>query len=430
MSRHRTQIKNLHFHADQRRLLTFSSSAITIDAVRSELTLRNTVNSIGRTGYNTDDDHTVTTEPWVVNKLVSWRYIQFIFDTPTDDDGNEVTGIYLRLVGSSGARWWNGTEWEAPGADEWSTMEDVCNNISSWTDKTLGFVINLRTTDARYTPTLRHIKVAYKVDLPSFINDWILSSLIPALREEVQLFSEYVIEAHGGLAYTMSDYPLEASVDISDIVEAYDHANDPDHETNLFSSFASGVLTLSDVVPAGSPLWIRTRLQPTVAKTTNQDYDEIEGPFNVIIDEVREDDMGAAHADDGVINIYSDPPTGVIVPAPRRVNINLGISVTAPTAVDLGRLQDAVHGFFHRNRVLTSYATGDQVSMRPMSGNDDSSTSPNLSDLQQARMLAIMENAYKFLGEPNEEPYVVTNFAIRFINANTGASDTIDIPEE
>jgi hypothetical protein len=439
MSGTRYHMKCQEFSRNDQRSLTLSAYAnIGIDVAKGVLTLREVYNQIGQSGFDVDTDNVAETEAWVVNKLFAWTHIQFMFSTPTDEDGNQVTSIRVRLKGASGARWWNGGSWVAPGVTDWNTMEEVVTNFAEWTGSTLGFFINLVTTDNRYTPTLTAIKVAFQVDLPSYIGDWIISSLIPEMKDQIVLYSDYTIESNGGSSYILANYPLEAGVDIQDVVAVYDHTADPSHTTDLLDSYASGVLALTSAPLAGNAVWLRVSLAPLIAHTTNQDYTELDSAFAVLIDEVREEDAGEAGASDGVINIYSDPPAGVILPAPRRVHINLGISVTGPTAIDLVRLQDAVHEFFHKNRVLTSYATGDKVTMRPVTGFDDSPTSMNLSDLQMARMAARLENAYKYLGDAKVagdpaypgEGYGVGQVNLTFVNAATGATDSIVISED
>jgi len=383
------------------RLKLSDPSKIGVDARNACLALRLVSDGIGGAWYSTDGDiyaETWTTQP---GALVGWVQIQLIFAEPKDDNRNAVTEVKLRLTNGSVHKYWNGSAWVASGVSNWNTVQEVSENISSWNDPKLGFVLNLHTTDRRYTPAVSKVRMVLDVDLPSFMEDWIYRSLIAQMASDIIVATDYVIESPGGTDIDLAAFPLEGSWNIVDAEGAWDYTDDPGRDTNLFSSYTSGHITLSSPIDAGHRVWIRLLYKPVIAVTTSQDYTELDASPSILFETIEVQDLGRAALSDYVMDIYADPPTAVILSAPRRARILFNLVVTAPTAVDLMRLTESVAAFLDGHPVLTSFATDDRASL-VVTSPFTSSTSPNLADLQSAGMSFNLENIYQWL-QPAQE---------------------------
>ncbi len=430
----RKLLKVWDFDADMPAQLTYSSTAnITVDARRSLLTLKQSyAPGTGRSAYPTAADIFVILPLFEATALQTLEMVQVIGDTPKNprlaEADQEVTSTPMRLHDGADHYWYSGAAWVVAGAGDWNTAEELSNNIGSWDlDTPFALVVGLLTSDGAFTPTVSQVKLLYSVELVSFLNDWVYSTLIALMVSDIRPQSDLITEATGGTSLALADLELIGAWDITAIDGVYNEDTDPKHRSNLYSSYntATKVITLGSSPTAGARLLVRYRYAPQVAVQTSQDYTEVASSPSLVFETIEELDQGDAATGDHIVDVYSLPPAAVILPAPRRVNLNFSLLASAPSGVDLDRLTEAVGAFLESNRLITSEATGITRSLRPQEPFSRRSE-PSLSDLHTASVSFTIENVYIWHGDATE----ATGVGALNVGFQVGATtDTVIIEE-
>lgn len=324
-------------------------------------------------------------------KLVSYVSLEVDALEPTDDDGNADTAIQARVHNGTSQFYWDGAAWAAAGSGDWNSIQEVSDNLASWTGE-LGLVFNLTTVDKRLTPYLSGFKILYTVDIVSYREDWLYDVVVKQLADGVRPLTDYIVvqDNTGDTSVVLLD-----GWTITDLDAVWDHTDDPDHASDLLDSFdaVNGVATLISSVPAGHKLFIRARYAPTCAINTSPDYSELGSSPSITISNISVDDRGELGTSEYVMDKYTTPPTAVILPAPRRQNINMDIELNAALGIDMERLTEAMGEFINNHQVLTSAATGQQATFR-MTSDLETDNAPNFSEERASRMSVVLENIH------------------------------------
>lgn len=269
--------KLFEFKEERRSLLTFSdASKIRLNPQTNQLELR--VQSYKRaTGapiYSTDTDLTVTT--WTTNPLSIKQWRGFAA-TPRPTLQPAGASVRYKLNDGTNDLYWNGSVWVTAGAADWNDEATVAANIGTFpvTSKTLGFVINLVTTDSAVTPTLKQLCLLMDCEIDYF-KSLVADSLIVSLRQGNRLLIDYTYDSPGGTTLDLRD--LETAYNIVDVDAVYDHTNDPDHATDLLNSYNVTTKSsfLSSAIERGNTVWFRLEIEPEVyLEWGSQDYTEV-----------------------------------------------------------------------------------------------------------------------------------------------------------
>lgn len=349
----------------------------------------------GATGswYPLDLDIWVRTGTITPGKVVTWLKLEVAAKTPLDLDGVAATSVKGRLHDGTSQYWWNGSGWTVvvSTSTSWNTLQELSDNIGSWTHAGLGIVLNLATTDRTLTPTVSGIKVLYTVRIGSFKEDWVYDTLVAQLASQIRPSTDYILSSDGGdqIATALAGWT------IADVNAVWNHTADPDHLVDLLDSFDSttGVVTLTAPIEAGAKVFISARYVPVVAVNTSPDFQEQAASPAITITNIQLNDLGEAGSADYVMDRFTTPPTAAILPAPRRYHLDFTIQVDAPLAIDLDRITEEVSAFVHNNQVLVSGATGLKTTLR-MVQDFNSSTEPTFEETHTANMAIRMENVY------------------------------------
>lgn len=405
-------------------------------AVSLKLGLRN-----GRVEYATGSGIYVKVAPFVVPRAVAWQLLQVVAVEPVDpsQDPREVTDVRARLWDGSTEFWFTAGAWTAvtTPATQWNTIEEVNANLGEWDPADpIGLVFELSTTDARFSPSLSAFRLLYSVDLVSPLNDWIYGAVVQGIKDNVRPLSDVIHTSDGT---TSIDFGLiadgfEEGLTVGTVDAVWNEDEDPEHRNDLLSSYNSGTrfITLSTAPPSGDRLLIRFSYVPAVALDTNQDYDELARTPTITLDRVTVVNMGEAPEDDYIMNVFTNPPMGVRIPAPRRVNISFSVLLSTMLSVDLHRLAEELTRYLASNRVLSSPTTGERATLRITDTFDDQ-RSPGLSDLKAGSMAFSLENVYLHsrpavaAGEAGgESAYGISRTGVNFIVATDSASEDLD----
>jgi hypothetical protein len=348
--------------------------------------------------YAVGPGYRATVPVFDVPGVKSWQFAQFDTIEPTDSlqVPAEITDVRARLHDGLTEYVWGGSSWD-PVADpdvDWNTLAEVSTNLPSWDPSVqLGFVFELSTTDKRYTPALEGFRVLYEIDLPSELNDWIFGTLITDLRAIRPTKDLHVVsDGTTSIAFGVVVSKLEDGWEFRDVVGVF---ADQYRRTNLLQSYDSGTktITLSSAPATSTVLTIRVEYAPQVAVTTDPDFIETAASPAIAFDTIDVIDHGEASQDDGIVNRFVDPPTAVILPARRHVDIDITATITAPLTVDLHRLIENVDAWFAERRVVRSHMTGELATLRISDPLDAPQDVPR-SGLRSATMRFRLENVY------------------------------------
>jgi hypothetical protein len=260
--------------------------------------------------------------------------------------------IFQALVANE--LYWDGGAWSAAGPGDWSTEAEVVANIAAFpmATQSIQVIINLSTTDPKYTPEVDWVKLLYNSDL-EWQEDYIAESMMPELREQLRPIAEYA-EDLVAASTTVDLSVIETPYDITDVDSAYNLTSDPQKLTDIASSYDTGtkVLTLTGSQPLGERILVRFKYRPVVALMTSQDYSEFAKVPAVILDDVELFGHHSIEPGDHVID--KGTGDGYRLAHGYQADIDLQIRCIADKSKDQHRLADELKRFFATNQQLRS----------------------------------------------------------------------------
>ncbi len=273
-----------------------------------------------------------------------------------DDLGQPLTGAQYRLDDGINEHYWDGSAWAVAAPGDWSSESEVAENIAAFdatAERKLRVVINISTTDARFTPKVVAIKVLYEAVI-DFQEDILYRSLIPLIRSKMSPVSRFVITmSTTSNTLLLADANLETGYKVTGIDSVFDYTTDPNRLNDLFQSFDGTTITLSAPVSAGNAVWVRFIYEPLVAMKTSQDFVEADRVPAIILDSVRLlNAREAPSGDDSVVN--KTQATGVLVPTPQQGDLEVTLKGMADKGVDEQRLSEEINAFFLNTPYVTS----------------------------------------------------------------------------
>jgi len=327
-------------------------------------------------------------ETWVSNPKSVKQWLGFDVEVlHTKIDTVQVTSLGFKISDGTTVRYWSGAAWVVAGASDWNTEEEIAANIDTYpvSERKLGVVINLKTTNKLATPKVKAIKVLYSSDV-EFQEDILYRSLVPALRAGVRPRGRLIFEALTTTdTFDLDDLGIETPYNIVDVDAAFNHTDDPNHLNDLLSSYNPNtkVVTLTASVAAGKDVWIDFLWEPEVAVTTSQDYSEVEKVPSLVLDDINLVDASVRGQPDGVVNRADG--TAVTVPAPLVGDLEILAHLITDKGVDLQRFATELKRFFENNPLLTSVGTDEEYRLWVLD-EFDMTTAANRGDLHTGRL--------------------------------------------
>jgi hypothetical protein len=319
---------------------------------------------------NSDGRYPLTADLYVKSRLTNPRQVRrwIGFEANVvharDNLGADITGALFRLDDGTSEFFYSSGAWIAAGASDWNTEQEIADNIATFdvlaSDRKLRVVVNLSTTDARYTPQLVWVKVLYESAV-DFQDDVIYRSLVPMLKAQIRPISQVVVKMPAtGTTLNKSAFLIETGYALTGIDAVFDFTAFPEEARacvapNLLSSYdgGTGVLTLTTSVAQDNELWIRFVYAPPIAVTTSQDYIEAEKLPSIVLTEIAALDMvEVPDGEDKVANRVAG--TAVILPSPQQGDLEIVLLGMTEKGVDHQRLLEEVNAFFARNPLLVA----------------------------------------------------------------------------
>jgi len=401
-------VKEFSFEEQNRSRLTFSDSGkIRLDPKDGKLKLKvqSYNKATGAAEYPTDDDLTVTT--WLTNPLALKQWLGFDVE-PLPAEQPAGASVRYRLNDGTDDRYWDGGAWSVASlSTHWNTQAEVSTNISTFpvTSKSLALVINLLTTDDSVTPTVEKINILMQCDL-DYIRSLVSDAILTSLRDGIQPSLDFALLSVGGSVVSLLD--MQTRYNIAAIEAVYNHTQDPDHTTDLLSSYdADGkAIRLTAEVPRGESIWVDFKVEPEVhLNWSSQDYVEVESLPAVVVDNF--DLTGnQVFATQIVRNIATNQAT--VRRFPFRLRLEFEVLLLAENNQTLLAMMDkalehqAANTRFHWPAVdeYLSCSCPSLGLFRPK---------PNLSDKHEARYTLTLHNIYLWLC-PEDTTYLVQRF--------------------
>lgn len=334
-------------------------------------------------------------------------FIQHAFDglVPITSDG-------FRLHDGTNQYWWDSAAWVVNTTD-WNTEAEVAANISTFpaTARKLRVVVKLRTGDARVTPRLSAIKVAWKGLIPSYLEDIIYRSLVPAFRG-IRYITDFVskVPMPGGFSLNVGSALTAAGIPFNavDVDSIFDHTADPEHVVNKLASYnpVTKMATLSSSIPVGNTAFIKVLVEPEVAvEQTSQDFVEVEKAPALVITDMNAVDSSPLSQDDGVVNKATG--AAIRIQAPYRFDLRFTMIALAPGATDLMRFTESIVGFVENSPTLHSPALDKRYRLW-LVNEFTSQTRPNRAELHSAQATFVIKDVLAFTKPAKTETAVMS----------------------
>ncbi len=335
----------------------------------------------------------------------AWRGFYAEVTTPTG------TSIEYKLNDGTNDYWWDGGAWAVAGASEWSPEADIAANISTFPPGQLIVVANLVTTDATVTPSIEYYHVGYSAQVV-FLEQWVYRTLVPLLRDNLRPPANYAIPI-GATTSTidLDSYPLDTAFHITGIDSVYNHTDDDDHFTDLYSSYDSGtnVITLSAPIAAGKVAWINFLYEPLVAVVASVDYAELSRLPAITIENIRITAQHEIGHKTGLVNKATGAT--LIYETPWQCELKGDIVISAPRSLDEMGLSEEVLAYLNDNQTITIAGTGEQVDWTLDGSPYDRDGGANLSDIRSATVKFKLWPLRMWLA-PATSGYAVSGFGI------------------
>ncbi len=396
-------VKHFGFEEKNRSRFTFSDSdKIRLNPATGRIELKqvSTDRPTGVPLYSTDADLYVAT--WITNPTAIRRWAGFSFDPL---EGNQPAGTTVRFKLNDGTndRIWDGA-WSIAGASDWNTEAEVAANIATFPvlDQKIGVIVNLQTTDPKVTPSVTAVDILMSCEI-DYIYSIVGDALISSLEAAFQPRADFAVRADGGTKISLKD--METPFEVSDVPEAYDHGSDPNHFTNLASTYeaTSKVLTLSSSVERGTVVWLRFVFQPKVyLNWPSQDYLEVEKLPAVVIDtfDVTGNEIYAEASVRDMPNFQA-----TVRRFPFRLSLEFDIVLVAEKNRTLMVMMDLALRHVADNPLLHWLAVDENIDLRIVT-EGLFRPRPNLDDIHTTRYTLRLENIHLWLRTEEVKPLV------------------------
>lgn len=315
--------------------------------------------------YPTDSNLQAST--WITNpnNVKQWQGFECVIINTLDEDRNELTGVNFRLTDGTSEYYHNGTNWEINTSD-WNTEEEIANNITDFTvsEKKIGIIVNPYTTDSRYTPIIKTIKILYYSDI-DFQKDYIYRTLVRQLKAQVRPITDYAIKIPAQTStIDLNDFPMKTPYNIIDIDSVYNETNDSEHFTDLLQSYnsTSKVITLNTTIDVDEWALIKIIYQPVVAVTTGLDYYEIAHLPVLTLTNINLVNTTELSHTNWVLN--KSTGIGIKIEPPKRSDMDVSLNIITNSAQDQVILADELKRFFANNPYLTSWGLDEKYDLR------------------------------------------------------------------
>lgn len=290
-----------------------------------------------------------TYNPGAIRQLLK---LQVNATIPTDDAGAALGSVGLRLYDGTDERYWDGGAWAVAGASDWNTEAVVNANLSSFnvaTSRQFAVVLNLVTTDSKVTPEVESVHVAWQGPV-DWHDDILLDSLVGMLQSELTYIADAALPPVSGStgSLDLDDYFTNTTINVANLDAVFDDVNDPNHLTDLLSSYNTGtrVATLSAPIPTSGVPFLRLVVTPQVAWDTHQDFTEVGLLPQLVLRESRAVRSSKYPEWARTGTVRKDDGTAIEVPPPYRITYEIEAELRTDRSREQHRFQESFNRLF------------------------------------------------------------------------------------
>lgn len=284
--------------------------------------------------------------------------------------------IGFKLKTTAGNYWWTGSAWTIAGAGDWSTEQEINDNIATFPistigNKGIGVVINLVTTDDNLTPELLEIKLLGEFDI-EFFEDLVYDTIIRKLNTEFRSSATIVFPSTGGSSVNLNVLLENKGYNVTGIKKVIDLTNDPLRLANLFQSYTPGaarqdgftndpgVVVFSQVIVNGNLTQITFEYVPEIMVNTGVDYFEVPKFPSLVFENIEEIDIRGFKIKDTNSrerDFIRDKIalTAVLEISPEQRDYRFNYAVFTGSQEDQMRLPEDLKRFLAQNKVVKSW---------------------------------------------------------------------------
>lgn len=324
--------------------------------------------------FPTDPNLYVETPFTTPNSLLKWLKLEAVKigdELPLD------TSIGFKVKTPAGSYFWNGSAWAAATLSDWMSESDFNANFSTFPistvgSRSIGIIINLRTTNPQVTPRITSLKLLGEFDI-DYLDDIVYESFIRKLNTEFRSTSKIVFPTSAaGTSVDLKALLENKSYNITGIRSVYNLTDDGLRVTNLFDTYTPGVLKqdgftfepgvvqFQSSIAAGKLIEVTFEYVPEIMVNTGQDYFEPATFPSLVIEEIESIDRAGFTAQDTVghgKDLIRDIPnlSGVLQFSPEVKTLRVNYAVFTGLQLDQMRLSQDISSFFCANHTLRSY---------------------------------------------------------------------------
>ena len=359
--------------------------------------------------YPTDNDIYVETPLITPNKLNKWlsfevRYIES-YGTRSIPE-NTSLGFKIKTTGDN--YFWNGASWAVAGLSDWSTESEIRDNIETFPistigNKSIGMIINIKTSDNTVTPEIKELKLLGEFDI-EFYEDLIYDSIIRNINLNFRSTSVVVIPTYSSVnSIDIGTFLENKGYNITGIKKVINITDDSLELVNLFQNYVYGplkpdgftyeygIINLNATVPEDKFLKIEFEHIPEIIIKTGQDYFEIPVYPSIVFTQINEIKRRNFMLPDtnsvGVDYVRNkDSNESVEQYSPTQKCYRFNYSVFTNNQTDQLRIMKDFNCFLGLNRQFVSWGTGCKFDILPIQSLDtignskvNDSTDTNLS---------------------------------------------------
>lgn len=405
MSRHKVA-KLFTFKEQNRDRFTFSDAAkIRLDPAlnRIQLKIQSHEAMSGKAVYPLDTDLTV--ETWTTTPQAVRRWLGFAA-TPRPTLQPTGTTVQYKLNDGTNDRYWDGGAWAIAGAANWNSEAVVVANIGTFpVTQLLKVIVNLVTTDKHETPTLTELALLMDCEI-DFLDSIIHDSLIPSLKTGFRPVLRFGLLVEGGTKVSLLD--VETPFNILDVVRVFNQVTDPQHATDILSSYAAAdkTITLTSSLERGTEIRFEYEIEPEVyLEWGSQDYTEVEKLPALVINSVQV--AGNQIFGECLVSDISTSQA-VVQRFPFRLNLNLDIVLLAEKNRTLLKMWDRALIYASNVLLLPWLALDEEIGLRLTGLKQVFSPKPGLTDMHQSSFAIALTDIHLWLTPEETIPLVQT----------------------
>jgi len=334
--------------------------------------------------FPTDVDLFIKTPLITPNAANKWlQFEQVNVDDLTNPVGTNVQ-FKVRTTGSD--FFWNGSIWAVAGLSDWSTPEDISANLSTFPiatvgNKSIGFIINLVTTDPAITPNVTELKLLGEYDI-DFLDDIIYDGVIRTLNTQFRSSTSLVFPVTGA---SISSLDLNAVLEnkaynITGIRKSINLSTDPLQLTDITDVYTPGalrqdgftndpgVVTFTSSVGVGEFVKVVFEYVPEILIRRSQDHFEVPTFPTLVFERIATSDRVNFFMPD--TNSYGkdvirDKPnlTGVFQFSPRQESLLFEFALFTDRQEDQVKLLDDFNSFLANTRSIKSFGLDNEYDL-------------------------------------------------------------------